>query len=100
MTYDASVPAALQGVKGTARVAWLYDVLRLPLGQIDHGAWGAEVTVSSLVRMNVCVHVPDTVHLFAMLIDECGNGIWRAEFLVDFEKAIIPFLQLTRRLPR
>ncbi len=46
------------------------------------------------------VHVPDTVHLFAMLIDECCNGIWRAEFLVDFEKAIIPFLQLTRSLPR
>ena len=38
MTYDESVPAALQGTKGTARIAALYDVLRPPLGQTDHGA--------------------------------------------------------------
>ena len=38
MTYDASVPAVLQGTKGTAQVAGLYDVQRLPLGQTDRGA--------------------------------------------------------------
>jgi len=56
--------------------------------------------VACLVRMKECVYVPDTVHLFAMLIDECGDSVWRTEFPVDVKEAIIPFLQLMRSLPR
>lgn len=52
------------------------------------------------VRIMCLLHVPNAVHLFSMLIDECSDSIWRTEFLIDFEKAIIPLLQLTRSLPR
>ena len=52
------------------------------------------------VGMKSALYIPNAVHLFSMLIDECSDSIGRTEFLVDFEKAIIPLLQLTRSLPR
>jgi hypothetical protein len=93
VTYDVPGSAANRETREVVQAASSYAVRRQPLGPIDLGAWSTHQVDCEGEGGG---YVPNTIHLFSMLVNKCRNGVRRAIIFVNFDEAVIALLELMR----